>query len=110
MATDGASGAVGPRSERHRSVGAGAAVVTFGPDRTPLHATCMRMKVPGRQTVPRAETWAVLQVLIVMKGVTQMKIVTDAMYVIKGLKDLNRKAYAEGGNGKMCVPRWTTCR
>ena len=67
VATDGAGGAVGARSERHRSVGAGAAVVKFGPNRTPLHATCMRMKVPGKQTVPRAETWAVLQVLNLMK-------------------------------------------
>ena len=67
VATDGAGGAVGSRSERHRSVGAGAVVVSFGPDRMPMHATCMRMKVPGRQTVPRAETWAVLPVLKVMK-------------------------------------------
>ena len=85
VATDGAGGVVGPQTERHRSVGAGAAVVTFGPDRTPLHATCMRMKVPGRQTVPRAETWAVLQVLKAMKDEKHMKIITDAMYVIKRL-------------------------
>ena len=32
VATDGAGGTVGARSERHRSVGAGAAVVKFGPD------------------------------------------------------------------------------
>ena len=66
-AIDGAGGAVGSRSERHRAVGAGAAVLTFGPDRTPMHATCMRMKVPGRQTVPRAEALAVLQVPMVME-------------------------------------------
>ena len=28
-----------------------------------------------------------------------MKIITDAMYVIKGFKDHNRKAYSEGKNG-----------
>ena len=99
MATDGAGGSVGVRSERHRSVGAGAAVVRFGPDSTPGHATCMRMKLPGKQTVPRAETWAVLQVLKVMKGEKDMKIITDAMYVIKGFKNQNRKAYSEGRNG-----------
>ena len=50
VATDGAVGAVGSRSERHRAVGAGAVVVSFGPNRKPGHVTCMRMKVPGRQT------------------------------------------------------------
>ena len=34
VATDGAGGTVGARSERHRSVGAGAAVVKFGPNKT----------------------------------------------------------------------------
>ena len=34
-----------------------------------------------------------------MKGVKHMEIVTDAMYVIKGFKDQNRKAHAEGKNG-----------
>ena len=67
VATDGAGGAMGSRSERHIAVGAGAAVVSFGPNRKPEHVTCMHMKVPGRQTVPRAEIWAVLQVLEVMK-------------------------------------------
>ena len=66
--TDVAGGAVGSRSERHRAVGAGAAVVSFGPNRKPEHVTCMCMEAPGRQTVPRAETWALLQVLKVMKG------------------------------------------
>ena len=99
VATDGAGGSVGARSERHRSVGAGAAVVRFGPDSTLGHATCMRMKAPGKTTVPRAETWAVLQVLKVMKREKDMKIITDAMYVIKGFKNQNRKACAEGRNG-----------
>ena len=34
-----------------------------------------------------------------MKGNREMKIITDAMYVIKGFKDQNRKAYQEGRNG-----------
>ena len=38
-------------------------MVTFSNgEREQGEATCLRMKVPGRQTVPRAETWAVLQV------------------------------------------------
>lgn len=99
VATDGAGETVGSRSERHRAVRAGAAVVTFGRNKTPTHASCLRMKVPGKQTVPRAETWAVLQVLLLMKGEQHMKIVTDAMYVIKGVKMQNRKPHYEGKNG-----------
>ena len=34
-----------------------------------------------------------------MKGVKEMKIITEAMYVIKGFKKQNRKACAEGENG-----------
>ena len=43
----------------------------------------MRMKVSGRQTVPRAETLAVLQVLLLANGDWPLKIVTDALYMIK---------------------------
>ena len=39
VATDGAGGTVGARSERHRSVGAGAAVITFEADGAAGHAT-----------------------------------------------------------------------
>ena len=99
VATDGAGGTVGARSERHRSVGAGAAVVAFEQDGSAGHATCLRMKVPGKQTVPRAETWAVLQVLKLIEGKKEIKIITDAMYVIKDFKDQNRKTYQEGRNG-----------
>ena len=110
VATDGAGGAVGSRSERHRAVGAVAAVVSFGPNRKPDHVTCMRMKVPGRQTVPRAETWAVLQLLKVMKGEKGMKIITDAMYVFKGFKIPTRKAILKANLaifGGKCSCRWT---
>ena len=90
---------MGARSERHRPVGAGAAVVAFERDGSAGHATCLRMKVPGKQTVPRAETLAVLQVLLLIKGKKEIRIITDAMYVIKGFNDQNRKTYQEGRNG-----------
>lgn len=54
VATDGAGGAVGARSERHRSVGAGSVVVTFGPNRTPntrnMHAHEGARKTDGAQS------------------------------------------------------------
>ena len=69
----------------------------------------MIINVPGKQTVPRAETWAVLQVIKVMKGVKEMKIITDAMYVIKGFKNHNRKAQkaTTGTSGEKCTYSWT---
>ena len=98
VATDGAGGEVGARSKGHRSVVAGAAVVTFGPNNEPTQISVITTKVPGRQTVPRAEAWAVRQVLWRWHGNKPLKIITDALYVVKGFLPYNRAAYMKGTN------------
>ena len=65
-------------------------VVTFDDNREPVRESLLVAKVPGRQTVPRAEAWAVSEVLQIYRGETALKIVTDAPYVIKGFYDHNR--------------------
>ena len=56
VATDGAGGARVTASSRHRSVGAGAAVLTFDIEGNATKESLMIAKVPGNQTVPRAES------------------------------------------------------
>ena len=99
VATDGSGGKTGKRSERHRSVGAGAVVVTFNDCGEPIKERAIRSNVAGRQTVPRAETWAVLQVLRRCKGIKPLQIIKDALYAVKGFQKENRRAYGEGTNG-----------
>ena len=93
VATDGVGGKVAQRSRRHRAVGAGAAVVTFDENREPIREALLVAKVPGRQTVPRAEAWAVSEVLQIYRGETPLKIITDASYVVKGFMSHNKTKY-----------------
>ena len=51
-------------------------------------------KVPGRQTVPRAEIWAVLMVLMVWDGAYDLTIVTYASYTVKGMDNLARREHS----------------
>ena len=98
VATDGAGGKVGTRSKRHTTVGAGSAVVSFNENREPIKEAMLVSKVPGNQTVPRPEAWAVSEVLQVDRRKTPLTIVTDATYVIKGFLDYNRCRYMKGSN------------
>ena len=59
VATDGSGGKVGDKRVRRRAVGAGAASVLFNEFRRPINEALLVAKVPGKQTVPRAEAWAV---------------------------------------------------
>ena len=47
--------------------------------------------MPGKQTVPRAETWAVYLVLLEWDGAYDLEIVTDATYTANGM-DFHRRA------------------
>ena len=58
----------------------------------------MASKVPGRQTVPRAEIWAVLMVLMVWGGAYDLQIVTDASYTVQGMDALARRKNGRGPN------------
>ena len=53
------------------------------PGKLPQYESLLLAKVPGKQTVPRAEAWAVSEVLQIYRGETPLKIITDASYVIK---------------------------
>ena len=58
----------------------------------------MASKVPGRQTVPRAEIWAVLMVLLVWGGTYDLTVITDASYTVQGIDDLARRKNGRGPN------------
>ena len=55
----------------------------------------MASKVPGRQTAPSVEIWAVLMVLMVWDGTYDLTMITDASYTVQGMDDLaSRKTAA----------------
>ena len=62
----------------------------------------MFSKVPGRQTVPRAELWALLTLMRRMREGQRYTVYVDAAYVINGLK-ARTNHYARGLNGDI----WT---
>ena len=59
-------------------------------------------KVPGRQSVPRAELWGLLHVLRRMQTGRSYTVYIDAAYVIRGLGDRS-SLYAAGTNGDLWV-------
>ena len=48
--------------------------------------------------MPRAEAWAVSEVLRIHRGETPLKIISDASYVCRGFDDHNRAKYMKGPN------------
>lgn len=56
----------------------------------------MASKVLGRQTVPRAEIWAVSMVLLVWGGTYDLTIITDASYTDQGMDDIARRKNSRG--------------
>ena len=83
VATDGAGGSTGTESADHRSVGAGAAVVTFDDEGRATKEALLVAKAPGNQTVPRAESWAACCVFKNWHGNKELTLITDASYVVK---------------------------
>ena len=59
----------------------------------------MYCRVPGRQTVPRAELVALIRTLRCMEAARQWHIYIDAQYVINGLLTEDRSYYLLGRNG-----------
>ena len=59
-------------------------------------------RVPGKQTVPRSELWALLLVMQRMKTGGRYKVFIDASYVINGLQ-ARTVNYTRGSNGDI----WT---
>ena len=63
-----------------------------------LEEAWLASKVPGRQTVPRAEIWAVLMVLMVWDGSFDLTIITHASYTVQGMDGLARRKNSRGPN------------
>ena len=59
-------------------------------------------RVPGRQTVPRSELWALLTLMRRMRTQGSYKVYIDASYVINGLQ-AKTKNYSKGNTGDI----WT---
>ena len=55
-------------------------------------------KVPGRQTVQRADIWAVLMALMVWGGSYDLEIIMDASYTVDGMQHLARTKNSRGPN------------
>ena len=98
---DGAGGKNGSRP-RSRAVGAGCGTLIMRAQKEEgvwiREEAWMASKVPGRQTVPRAEIWAVLMVLMVWDGTHDLTIITDASYTVRGMEDLARRKNSRGPN------------
>ena len=62
----------------------------------------MYSRVPGRQTVPGAELWAIIKTLTCLARSTVCRVLIHASYVIKGIRDKSRH-YSDGLNGDL----WT---
>ena len=60
--------------------------------------TWLASKAPWRQTVPRAEIWAVLMVLVVWDWAYDPTVITDASYTVRGMEDLARRKNTRGPN------------
>ena len=55
-------------------------------------------QVPGRQTVPRAELWAAINMLKLANEALDLSIGIDASYVTKGIDNIDRLAKGENGD------------
>ena len=102
---DGSGGALFSSHPRLRTVGAGVGVqllnnTDFGdaPDSWVADEAYLASRVPGKQTVPRAEAWAIYLVLKVWDGTFDLEIVTDATYSISGMDFRNRRKHLRGSN------------
>ena len=89
------SGGANSSFTRGRSVGAGVGAVLLrdqgNAEDAVIEEAWLASKVPGRQTVPRAEIWAVLMVLLEWDGSHDLQIITDASYTVYGMDDLSRR-------------------
>ena len=88
----GTDGGGGPeKDQRNRTVTAGAAV--FDPDTKQV--AFLFARVPGMPTVPRAELWALYQLMLRMRNDIEYTVYIDASYVLNGLHG-RTKHYSQG--------------
>ena len=64
----------------------------------------MSSRVPGKQTVPRAEAWAMYLVLQEWDGTYDVEIVIDASYTYSGMGLRNRHKHLKGANRDIWQP------
>ena len=96
------SGGTNSSFTRGRSVGAGVGAVLLrdhgDAEDAIIEEAWLASKVPGRQTVPRAEIWVVLMVLLEWDGSHDLQIITDASYTVQGMDALSRRKNGRGPN------------
>ena len=98
---DGSGGKLFSNDPRLRTVGAGAGTQLLGDaenDSWIMEESYLFSRVPGKQTVPRAEAWAMYLVLQVWDGTYDLAIVTDASYTYSGMDLHNRQKHLKGTN------------
>jgi hypothetical protein len=61
----------------------------------------LEMQVPGRQTIPRAETWAVICLADKMEKDSTKEVFIDNASVVEGLLQLGEKKWTNGTNGDL---------
>ena len=86
---------------RLRTVGAGAGTQLLGDaEVTPWvkEESYLFSRVPGKNTVPRTEAWAMYLVLQVWDGTYDLEIITDASYTYSGMDLVNRQKHLRGVN------------
>ena len=99
MLTFGAgSDGTGGKDKEPRTRIVGSRSVVFDPIAGTLSVLFSR--IPGRQTVPRSELWAMCQLLLRMDAGKQYTIDIDAQFVLNGLS-ANTQHYREGANGDL---------
>ena len=64
-------------------------------------AVYMHCRIPGRQTVPRAELTALLKTIRCIRVARKWSFYIDAQYVINGLTTSDRSYYRLGSNGDL---------
>ena len=98
---DGSGGKLFSNNPRLRIVGADDGTQLLGDaenDPWVLEESYLFSRVPGKQTVPRAEAWAMYLVLQVWDGTYDLEIVTDASYTYSGMDLRNRHKHLKGPN------------
>ena len=92
-----------------RRAGAGGAAFAFSGGSGEQHLSHIGLlfaSVPGRQTVPRAETWAGTQTLIAADRDVG-KWWSDAIYTVRGAQASARRSRSSGANGDIWVSLYT---
>ena len=63
----------------------------------------MYSKIPGRQTVCRAEAWALHNVIDLWPGNYPLEIIVDATYSLSGMDLVKRSKHLKGANFEICT-------